>query len=202
MSWGTKRPLCVWGFHPVTRGAVFLCVCVCRCRGSRAPRDPQWGELCYTAQRNTFHLEHTGPSTARKSVKICSAQDYLTHSPSLVTDMLSPSCNRTFPLLLPTFCPILYTLKQQISQWSDLLSQCCNLFISAHSAFLSKPGTHITHSAMWLLTVQTGAVDNAATSVHAHITRKLIQLCQTQLCIGKHTFRCKVSVPHSHWEVP
>lgn len=29
MSWGTKRPLCVWGFHPVTQGAVCVCVCVC-----------------------------------------------------------------------------------------------------------------------------------------------------------------------------
>lgn len=58
--WGTKHPLCVWGFRPVTQGALCLCVC---------PGDRLWGELCYTAQRNTFPLEYAGPSTTRKWVE-------------------------------------------------------------------------------------------------------------------------------------
>lgn len=60
--WGTKHLLCVWGFHPVTQGAVCVCV-VC---ALVSPGDRLWGELCYTAQKNTFPPERTGPSTARK----------------------------------------------------------------------------------------------------------------------------------------
>lgn len=58
---------------------------VCEVGGSGAPGDLLWGKLCYTAQKNTFPLEHTGSAIARKWVKICSPQDYLMQSESLVT---------------------------------------------------------------------------------------------------------------------
>lgn len=67
ISLGTKQPLCVWGFHPVTQGAR----CVCVCGGGGKPR----GIGCEVSSV-TWHKRKPSPQstqvpfTARKWVKI------------------------------------------------------------------------------------------------------------------------------------
>lgn len=78
MSWGTKPPLCVWGFHPVTQGAVCVWVCVC----TEVAEPPGGSAVRWALLHGTKEHLPSGPSSARKWLKICLPQDYLIHSQS------------------------------------------------------------------------------------------------------------------------